>query len=253
MGKQVPVVLSVGGWDPCGGAGLAADIKTFEANGVRGMGVCSAITSQVEDSFNSLKWVDSDLVQSQICTLLGNYHFDAVKFGIIKSIEQLAKWVHILKKANDSVNLVWDPVLKASAGHDFHARIDTGRFFDLIRQITLLTPNLHEAESLFGSTEPVVIQEIIRRNASCKVLLKGGHAGSHANDVLIDAEGITVIEGVRFINSNGKHGSGCVFSAAVCASLAKGASLSNACELAKRYTESFILSDDGLLGWHSFG
>ena len=253
MGKQVPIVLSVGGWDPCGGAGLAADIKTFEANGVRGMGVCSAITSQVEDRFDASQWVDSELVQSQIYTLLGKYHFEAVKFGIIESVELLAQWIHALKTASVSVQLVWDPVLKASAGYGFHTRIDTGSLFEILRQITLLTPNLHEAECLFGSSEPVVIQEIIRRNNACSVLLKGGHAGSHANDVLIDAEGITVIEGVRFINSKGKHGSGCVFSATVCAALAKGASLAKACELAKRYTESFILSDNGLLGWHFIG
>ncbi|ASB49992.1 hydroxymethylpyrimidine/phosphomethylpyrimidine kinase [Alkalitalea saponilacus] len=241
-------VVSIGGWDPCGGAGLAADIKTFEMHGVRGMGICSAITSQAHNRFDGLQWTSPEVIFSQLESLLRSYTIKGVKFGIVESSEVLHECIARLRNANPDVIIVWDPVIKASSGFDFHNN-NTDDFLEALKLVDLVTPNLPEAEWLFGVTNASDIQKKMNDAAINAIVLKGGHAENHANDLLIQLESLEVIKGERF-NNPGKHGSGCVFSAAVCALLAKRNTISEACNNAKKYTEKFILSTNELLGWH---
>ena len=117
-------------------------------------------------------------------------------------------------------------------------------------KIDLLTPNKPEAELLFGTSDALKIQDIVRKFELCSVLLKGGHSNDDANDLLINCNSVIEITGERFNNNPGKHGSGCVLSAAICAQLAIGKSLETACIKAKKYVERYILSSNHLLGKH---
>jgi hydroxymethylpyrimidine/phosphomethylpyrimidine kinase len=245
-----PMTLSIGGWDPCAGAGLAADIKTFEINQVTGMGICSAITCQAHNRFDSLEWTSVNLIDSQLSSLLSSYSFKAAKFGIVESLDVVELCVNRLLEHNPDIHIIWDPVLKASAGYSFHNDVNNDKLFGLLRKIDLLTPNKPEAEFLFGTSDARKIQDIVKTFELCAVLLKGGHSNDNANDLLINCTSVIEISGERFNNNPGKHGSGCVLSAAICAQLAKGKSLKTACGQAKRYVERFILSSNHLLGKH---
>lgn len=240
------IAICIGGWDPCGGAGLAADIKTFEALGVTGMGVCSAITVQTEDQFHSVKWTESSLILEQLNGLLNRYQPKVIKIGIIERIEVLIDVISII----DSIPIIWDPILKASSGFQFQDSIDKTVLNNILKQILLLTPNRNEANQLLGDVDDIsALQNMINRNQWGSLLIKGGHASDHANDILIRSHQIETFCGQRFDNP-GKHGSGCVLSAAISSFIAKGYPLIDSCRQAKKYVEQFILSSQSLLGRH---
>lgn len=248
MENSQPIALSIGGWDPCGGAGLAADIKTFEGSGVLGMGVCTALTCQVHDVFDGLEWTDPDWIYRQLKLLIGRYKIGAVKFGIVPSLPVLNQCIRLIKATHPEAMIIWDPILKASAGFEFHAGIDRAELLSVLDAVRLVTPNRQEAELLFGTSNPEAIRALPKVESA--LLLKGGHANGHANDVLIEGDRLRVIAGERFAGNPGKHGSGCVLSAAICAELAKGNDLHEACVKGKRYVERFIRSSNHLLGSH---
>ncbi len=248
MENSLPIALSLGGWDPCGGAGLAADIKTFERSGVLGMGVCTALTCQVHDAFDRMEWTDNDWIFSQLKLLIGRYKVGAVKFGIVPSLTVLSQCIALIKSNHPEGVIIWDPILKASSGFDFHKGVNRSDLFPVLGAVTLVTPNKQEAECLFGTSEPEALRKLLKTGNA--LLLKGGHADGHANDVLIERDQVRVIAGERFANNPGKHGSGCVLSAAICAEVAKGNGLYEACVTGKRYVERFIRSSNHLLGSH---
>lgn len=248
MENSQPIALSIGGWDPCGGAGLAADIKTFEMSGVLGMGVCTALTCQVHDAFDRMEWTDTDLIFSQLKLLIGRYKVGAVKFGIVPSLTVLSQCIALLKATHPDAMIIWDPILKASAGYEFHAGLDRDDLWSVLSGVNLITPNMLEAEQLWGTSDAKALQKMLKPGSA--LLLKGGHADDHANDVLIAGDGVRVMAGERFVDNPGKHGSGCVLSAAICAELAKGAGLYEACVTGKRYVERFIRSSSHLFGSH---
>ncbi len=250
MEQQEPIVLSLGGWDPCGGAGLAADIKTFEAHRLLGLGVTTALTAQNHQHFIALHPISTEHILDQLTALLKVYQPQAAKFGLIPDTGLMEPVIDALQDSCPGIELTWDPVLKASAGFQFHSSFKKKELFALMRKMNLLTPNQPEAQTLFGTLDPQAIQELIHKEDLCPVLLKGGHAQNHANDLLIQAHQIDTISGKPFPSSFAKHGSGCVLSAAICCGLAKGSDLLNACSMAKSYTENFLQSAPGPLGWH---
>lgn len=247
-----PVVISVGGWDPCGGAGLASDVKTLEQCDVTGMGVCSALTCQTHDCFESLQWTDMNLMLCQLTPLLKTYDVKALKFGIMPDFLSVVTMLGTTKSFFPTIPVVWDPVLKASDGFEFRQKVKEVILNSLMQLVTLVTPNLLEATRLFGddASSPVALQQRIISGGWGAILLKGGHATDHADDVLITNNEIIRIEGQRFGASAAKHGSGCVLSSAIAAYLAQDLSLPDACRKGKQYVEHFLLSCDGLVGYH---
>jgi hydroxymethylpyrimidine/phosphomethylpyrimidine kinase len=246
-----PIALTLGGWDPCGGAGLAADIKTFEMHEITGMGICTGITVQTDNRFMGVEWVSPKLIRQQLIPLLEQYSIGAIKFGIIESLEILNEVIDTIKCYQPMTPIIWDPVLKASAGHMFHEKINQGMVHSILEKTTLITPNIPEKEILFG--KPISDQQlqlILSNNNSSGILIKGGHSEDNANDNLITANGITSFPGVRY-EGKSKHGSGCVLSAAICANLAIDVPLMKACLYGKHYTEKFLLSSNQLIGYHN--
>ncbi|TGE27530.1 hydroxymethylpyrimidine/phosphomethylpyrimidine kinase [Hymenobacter metallicola] len=245
-----PYALSIAGFDPSAGAGLLADCKTLEAHGVYGLGVCTALTVQNDVAFERVNWVPLADVQDQIRVLLSRFSVDFVKIGLFESLPQLLALLRWLRQYYPGQRIVWDPVLKATAGYEFHRQPDWKLVLELLTECSLITPNLPEMLRLW----PTASAEAAATDAStfCPVLLKGGHAsGNEATDALF-------LDGEQYhfsqcrLPQGEKHGSGCVLSAAILAQLALGQSLPEACRLGKQYTTAFLASNDTLLGYHSF-
>lgn len=247
MSAVRPFVLSIAGFDPSAGAGVLADVKTFEQHNVYGLAICTGITLQTESEFHSVEWRKLETIIEEIKVLLKKYPVKAVKFGIIPSFEFLNNLVLEIKKINKNIFIVVDPVLKSSTGFEFSAA-NKSSLEELMKHITVLTPNYDELKILANGTgiDPV-IKGLSKRSS---VLLKGGHnSEKQGTDVLYFEDEMKEISPFHK-NIFPKHGSGCVLSAAICANLALGFSIEESCTKAKQYTEDFLLSNETLLGYH---
>jgi hydroxymethylpyrimidine/phosphomethylpyrimidine kinase len=243
-----PYALTIAGFDPSAGAGVLADVKAMEASGVYGLAACTALTVQNDVQFERVSWVGLADMQDQIRVLLARFSVGFVKIGLIESLPILLEIISWLKAQNPAVCIIWDPVLKATAGYEFHARPDAELLQAICRQLALITPNQPEALLLMPAASPEAAAEALA--AWCPVLLKGGHAeGDFATDLLLTPEARHVLASPRLPHGE-KHGSGCVLSAAILARLALGDDLLEACRQGKAYTAAFLGSNDTLLGYH---
>jgi hydroxymethylpyrimidine/phosphomethylpyrimidine kinase len=249
MQTQRPYVLSIAGFDPSGGAGVLADCKTFEQHGVYGFGVCAALTVQSDNEFFNVHWLSAEQIIEQLRPLVRKFSIAACKVGIVESPDTLLEVLRFLKQHHPAIRIVWDPVLKASAGYEFHAPDVFHSLEAILASIDLVTPNYDELQRLQAITNSALIKE--DKPLFCSVLLKGGHRpDAPGTDTLFEQTGCTVIAaGVEKVYP--KHGSGCVLSAAVTARLAQGNSLQQSCVLAKHYVETFLNSNESLLGYHN--
>ncbi|HAJ99695.1 MAG TPA: hydroxymethylpyrimidine/phosphomethylpyrimidine kinase [Bacteroidales bacterium] len=240
-----PVVITIAGFDPSGGAGILADIKTFEALGVYGLAAATSNTFQIDSEFFGVDWIEQKKLHYQIGTLFAKYCPTHVKIGLIKDFKSMERVVRLLKKLNPAVQIVWDPIIKSSSGFCFHKEqqiIQT----KILGQLSLITPNWTEAMTLWAGGLP----QIMDMSEHCPVLIKGGHRPDHyGSDLLLDKRVSTELPGNHF-GGRSKHGTGCVLSAAIIAHLARGNYLEDACRKAKNYTEQFILSNNLNLGYH---
>lgn len=249
MRIQRPYVLSIAGYDPSGGAGILADIKTFEANKTYGLGVISANTFQNDREFISLDWMPLEKISAQLQVLAKRFPVSLIKIGLIQSLEALAQVIAVCRKLWPDCKIIWDPILKASAGFRFHAEINKTQLQKVLREIFLVTPNMPEAQHLAGNGS--ASENAKELSAYCHVLLKGGHAAEKTGyDRLFTHDGKEHSFRPKEKNVSQKHGSGCVLSAALAAQLAKGETLHRACLIAKEYTSRFLKSSETLLGYH---
>src|SRR5688572_10391715 len=125
--------LSIAGLDPSAGAGLLADIKTFQAFGVYGLGICSGLTIQHESRFDNVEWIDMEIIREQLMLIAMKYPIDVVKVGLIESLDSMLELVTLLKQVNPSVKIIWDPVVRASAGFRFHTDYDSSLLENILR------------------------------------------------------------------------------------------------------------------------
>lgn len=249
--KQQPYILTIAGHDPSGGAGLTSDIKTFEAHDLYGLSVCTAVTVQNDIDFKECIWIEKEVITNQITTLFERFDISVVKIGIIQSWEVLLEVVQVLKKCNPSIKIVVDPILKASAGFDFHSKEDLKLFEEVLCHCDFITPNYDEIKALFSNKSIEETIEFISEKTN--VYLKGGHREDkkgwdevYHNKIVqlnIPPKATSVFE---------KHGSGCVLSSALASNIAKELSLEDACIHAKWYTEQFLNSNKTLLGEHNY-
>ncbi|MDN4014866.1 hydroxymethylpyrimidine/phosphomethylpyrimidine kinase [Chryseobacterium gambrini] len=247
MQKERPFVMSIAGFDPSGGAGVLADIKTFEQLKVQGLAVCTAMTLQTESEFYTLQWQPIDEIVSAIGVLMKKYKVEAVKIGVVKDAEFLAQIVKKLKSINPEVKIVWDPVLKSTSEFSFFDLNTISDVKNVLDQIDLITPNYYEYNVL---KEHRLFQP---SENGCSVLIKGGHREDKiGTDILIqNGKEIFIELSETFSVFYPKHGSGCVLSSAIVSHLANGENLQNACRKGKLYIEKFLASNPTLLGFHS--
>ncbi|OGX80756.1 hydroxymethylpyrimidine/phosphomethylpyrimidine kinase [Hymenobacter coccineus] len=244
-----PYALTIAGFDPSAGAGVLADVKTLEASGVYGLAACTALTVQTDVAFERVNWVPLVDIQAQVQPLLARFEVGFVKVGLIESLPLLLELLQWLRAQNPLIQVVWDPVLKATAGYEFHPQPDSQLLKAICQNLALITPNRPEALRLYPAATAEAAAETLA--AQCPVLLKGGHAaGALATDVLL-AAGQQHVFGAPRLPHGAKHGSGCVLSAAVLARLALGDDLAEACWAGKTYTTAFLASTETLLGYHS--
>ena len=249
MGKLRPTVLSIAGVDPSGGAGLMADIKTFEANRVYGLGIASAMTCQHDTSFKAVDWIPLTKIMEQVELLKERFSIHAIKIGLIESLNVLDQLLTQLSVSLPKALVIWDPVLKASAGHTFHSEIDLELMRQICKKIYLLTPNIPEAMQLGSKNDAIENSKELR--AYCNIYLKGGHSENQkGKDYLFMREGKSFSFNPKQKNVTPKHGSGCVLSAAITSNLAKDMKLHASCLNAKTYSLRFLTSNNTLLGYH---
>jgi hydroxymethylpyrimidine/phosphomethylpyrimidine kinase len=256
MSENRPIVLSIAGFDPSGGAGVLADIKTFEQHKVYGFAINTANTLQTEDEFYSIEWTPIDFVLKSIVVLLKNYPVKVVKIGIVPSLDYLYEIIIFLKKKSPTIQIVWDPVLKSTTEFDFLALSNQPILNDILNQIDLITPNYNEMQQLFPdfdncfNTLSLSEAELVQEGAKVSILLKGGHNPTEIGvDYLFTQTEVFRLMPIETLLSE-KHGSGCVLSSAITANLALGQSLKMACENAKIYTTNYFLSNPNKLGYH---
>lgn len=249
MSTNRPFVLSIAGFDPSAGAGVLADIKTFEQHQVYGLAINTANTIQTENEFVSIQWTALDFVIQSIATLLGKYEIKVVKIGIVPSLDYLKEIVFLIKKLSPQTKIVWDTVLKSSSEFDFLTIQNQPDLIAILNKLELITPNYNEILQLDSNEKSV---EMITEKLSkyCSLLLKGGHNPHEIGTDYLYTQQHFFRLSPNTTQVNEKHGSGCVLSAAITANLALGQELSLACKNGKNYTENFLLSTTSQLGNH---
>lgn len=250
MNPIKPYVLSIAGFDPSAGAGILSDIKTIEANGGYGFGVVSAVTCQNDIAFEKITWLPLSEIIAQIAILRKRFTIQYIKIGLIESLDILYQLVAYIKQETPGAVIIWDPILKASAGFVFHRSVDKKRLQAILRNITCVTPNIPEAGQLFGADQ--LSETLLAASDQCAIYLKGGHTdGANATDILFAEKRTYSFTNQRMAKGE-KHGSGCVLSTAFTTQLATGKHLSTAAANANTYTNHFLSSNETLLGHHSY-
>jgi len=246
--------LTIAGSDSGGGAGIQADLKAFAARGVYGASVITAITAQNTRSVQGVFELPTDIIAAQLDAVLGDIGADAAKTGMLSSVP-------IIELVSDKVRhwgietLVVDPVMVAKSGDRLLHEDAVGALRAMLLPLALVvTPNLPEAEVLTG--RPIRTRADMETAARAiaalgvqHVVIKGGHADGAPVDILFDGDHFLDYPAAR-IDSRHTHGTGCAFSAALTAELAKGVSVPDAVGRAKRYITEAIRQAPGLGGGH---
>ena len=247
-----PNVITIAGFDPSAGAGILADIKTFENHKVYGFAVNTANTWQNDIEFTGLSAVEISDIIKQIELQYNRFEINFAKIGLVTSLLDVNKIVNYLIKRNPKITIIWDPIISATAGFNFIKDIDRKELQEILSKIYLITPNIDEAKILFKNNISIEhLLELSSRTNYPNILLKGGHAKStEAKDILFE-NGIKYEFKTQMLSGYSKHGTGCVLSAAITANLANGFILNEACEKAKKYVYNFIKSNETRLGYHN--
>jgi hydroxymethylpyrimidine/phosphomethylpyrimidine kinase len=249
--NQNHYILTIAGHDPSGGAGLTSDIKTFEAHGLYGLSVCTAVTVQNDTNFSRCEWLKPELITAQISVLFERFDITVVKIGLVESWSVLSNLLDHLLALNANLKIILDPIIKASAGFDFHTHENQDLLHKIWAQCFIITPNYNEIQWLHPN---LTIESTLEHiSALTHIYLKGGHRHDkkgwdtlHYNKIVmtsIPPKALTVHE---------KHGSGCVLSSALASQILLGLPLEDAALMAKRYTEAFLNSNTSLLGHHTY-
>ena len=245
MTQSIPVALTVAGSDSSGGAGIQADLKTFQALGVYGMSAITAVTVQDTRKVYAIQEINPDLVHDQIIRLFEDIKIDAVKIGMVSSISLIDAIAAALGKVS-LPPVVLDPVMISKGGHallrDDARQALVQKLFPLAE---VVTPNIHEAEVLTGATiETQAAMESAAKKiiglGAAKVVVKGGHMETRqATDILYDGSDFRRL-GRRRVATTNTHGTGCTFSSAIAAHLARGYDFMQSVEHAKAYISGAI-------------
>lgn len=219
-------IVSIGAFDPTGGAGVLADIRVAGRFGVYGMSVLTAATSQNPKSFNGVEAVSDDMFRKQISDVFDHYRVDAMKCGMIATKSQLKILIDFFS-ANNPQNLVVDPIISATLGNREFDEETIDLYRELCGYALLVTPNVKETE-------------ILKSIASHAILNKGGDANSNiCVDILKIGD-----EEIKFtsekIKTTNTHGTGCTMSSAIASCLAIGYDLKTSVKIAHDYVNRAI-------------
>ena len=245
-------VLTIAGSDSGGGAGIQADLKTFSAIGCYGMSVITALTAQNTIGVTSIHAVPGVFVQQQMDAVFSDIGTDAVKIGMLFSVELIEAVATQLKKHGIG-NIVLDPVMIAQSGDkllqdDAVEAIKT----HLMPMADVVTPNLPEAAVLLNrkirnAEDLIAAARDLAQFGGKSILIKGGHLENHQSTdwlYLVGEDRLVVLKG-DFIRTRNNHGTGCTLSSAIAAHLAKGLKIEAAVRAAKVYIGEAIRAGAG--------
>jgi len=243
--KQLPVALTIAGSDSGGGAGIQADLKTFAALGVHGASAIACLTAQNPKRVLAVEACSPEMLRQQIEAVFEELNPAAAKTGMLFSAENIFVVTEFFK--NRKCPLVVDPILISTSGAKL-LKPAAGKILQdkLLPLATLVTPNLDEAEILIGAEISSVeeMREATRKIHSrfgCAALVKGGHLKNAREAIDIFFDGKTeLLLSAPFVKGVRTHGTGCTYSAAICAALALGHDLPRAVEIGKQFVTAAI-------------
>lgn len=247
---MVNIALTIAGSDSGGGAGIQADLKTFQELGVFGTSALTAVTAQNTHGVTSIQAMDPAMITAQIEAVVEDFSVKAVKTGMLFSAEIIHTVADTLRSR--SIPLVIDPVMIAKGG----ASLLRDEAVEALKSVllplsTVVTPNIPEAEVLTGlrietNADIKKAAEHILALGTSAVVIKGGHRTEalYAEDLFMSATGEQFSVRAPWIHTKDTHGTGCTYAAALTAFLAEGQSLYQAVVSAKHFIHAAI--EDGL-------
>jgi hydroxymethylpyrimidine/phosphomethylpyrimidine kinase len=252
---HIPRAVTIAGSDSGGGAGIQADLKTFSAFRVFGMSVITAVTAQNSVGVQGVENLPPEFVARQLRSVMDDFGADAGKCGMLSTAPIIEAVAGALAE-RPVPKLVVDPVMVAKSGDALLQPDARAALIERILPLALVvTPNLPEAEALTGMpvTTRAEMEEAARRIHAMgprNVLVKGGHLKDEAVDLLWTGRSLTAFSAPR-IDSANTHGTGCTFSAAIAAGLARGRPLAEAVREGKAYVTRAI--QEGFQAGHGVG
>jgi len=236
MANNLPIVLTIGGYDPSGGAGITADIETISSLDCHAITLISCLTSQNTQEFNLLEQVDPELFANQANLLLSDFKVDVLKIGVLSGTKIVEETKNIMDKL-ENTKVVIDPVIEASSGGLLADKDTLEAQKELIfPHAYLITPNLEEAKILSGENELNLVIEKLRSFSSNYFLIKDvNHSQDQiVNHLYLDKElkkswCIPKIPGSF-------HGTGCHLASSISCFLAQSKDLEEAIELGQKNT-----------------
>lgn len=241
---KLKTALTVAGSDCSGGAGIQADLKTFSANGVFGMSVITSVVAENTSRVISVQNISPEIITDQIDAVFEDIEVNAVKVGMLSDSVRIDTVAAALKKYEVKYAVI-DPVMIAKGGH---ALMQENSLSALVNKIIplayVLTPNIPEAQTITGIEISTIddmkkAAEKIYSMGAKNVLVKGGHLSGEAIDLLFDGKDFEFYSRER-INTKNTHGTGCTYSSAIAANLAKDIPIKSAVENAKDYVTNAI-------------
>lgn len=231
------VVLTIAGSDSSGGAGIQADLKTFEAFGVFGASAITVLTAQNTTGVQDIFTLPTDFIKHQIQSVLTDFDVSAIKIGMLYDaniIRMVMRLIHPL-----DIPIVLDPVCISKAGSPLLKDDAIDALRELSRHVTLSTPNLHEANHLFvyNSDDTDSCKVLISHPAA--VLIKH-HVTNNISTDLLYIEGEKYFFTSELLDTNNLHGTGCSLSSAIAANLALGHSLHESVDRSKQFITQAI-------------
>jgi hydroxymethylpyrimidine/phosphomethylpyrimidine kinase len=268
--NSLPVALTIAGFDPSGGAGVVADIKTFTAFDCFAVAAITSLTFQNTLGVVGAAHQTAQTVRAQVLPVIEDFSVSSAKTGMLPTREVIAEVARLFRETGLPAPVV-DPVIRSTSGYDL---IDDDALSALVRELMplarIVTPNIPEAERITGLS--INDEEGMRRAArrmremgARAVLVKGGHLKDKAEggrrkaegseqwieetksavDVLDDEGRVTLFRG-EWIETTSTHGTGCTLSAAIAASLGHGLNLEEAIRAAKRFVTDAIRRAPGI-------
>jgi hydroxymethylpyrimidine kinase/phosphomethylpyrimidine kinase len=261
LNKSTPIAeraLTIAGFDPSGGAGVLADVRTFAAFGFQGVAAVTSVTFQNTEHVSGAVHQTGAAVRAQVLPLLDDFKIVCSKVGMLPTREVVLEVARLFRETNLSRPVV-DPVISSSSGYRLMEAKALEPFVeDLLPLARLVTPNIPEAQTLTGTTitsegDMLRAAAIIREMGVRAVLIKGGHlegqeadgrrqtagerpaAGSDEAIDVLDNEGKVTVFRERRVTGAELHGSGCILSAAIAAALGKGMTLEESVGAAKHF------------------
>ena len=242
---EIIPVMTIAGSDCSSGAGLQADLKTFQHFGLHGLTAVTCIVSETAHTVRRVDAVDPSMVEDQIRLMLGSFPVTVVKTGMLCSADLIRRIAAIFRE-HPEIRLVVDPVMIASTGASL---LKAGAVMaykkELFPLARVITPNLPEAEALLGGKIASLhdmedASQKLSREYGCAVLLKGGHLGEAAcTDLLFHSGNLHSFTSPR-LDTPASHGTGCTLAAAVAAGLALGKTLTDSVAVAKDYLDDCL-------------